>query len=110
MDLYAKYVSEREGNSLITEPWGFIEFRLILPVMRIESIYIVPERRHDGRASALADRVTQIARESGATHLWSQVWTGSLNATESLKAILAYGFIVQGIIGDRIILTKEIGE
>jgi L-amino acid N-acyltransferase YncA len=110
MSLWADYLKEREGNSIIEEPWGFIEYRLALPFMKIESIYVKPEERKAGRASLLADQVTSLAKEQGATHLWSQVWVGALNATASLKAILAYGFTVQGAENGHIILTKELTE
>lgn len=106
--LYAQYIKEREGSSVIEEPWGFIEYRLAPPVMRIESLYILPEYRKTNKGSELANRVTLLAWDAGATHLWAQVWVGALNATDSLKAILAYGFQITAAQNDCIILTKDI--
>ena len=109
MSLWADYIKEREGNDVIEEPFGFIEYSIALPFLRIESIFIAKEQRDNGRGSDLANRVTQIAREASATHLWASVWIGALNATESLKAILAYGFQVTALQNDCIILTRDIG-
>lgn len=110
MNLYEDYIKEREGALIIKEEWGFIEYRITPPALRIEAIYIRPEDRKSGKGSELADRVTQIAKEQNCTLLWAQVWASALNATESLKAILAYGFIVQRAENGVIILTKDIKE
>lgn len=107
--LWVNYVKEREGSSVIEEPWGFIEYKLVHPFMRIETLYVVESQRQNGFGSELADRVADLAREAECTHLWAKVWVGALNATESLKAILAYGFTVNCLDGDCIILTKQIG-
>src|ERR1041385_5104646 len=104
--LYAKYVREREGSSVYEEPDGFIEYRLEGQFMRIESIYVEPHLRKQGKARELCDRIADLAREWGATHLWAQVVLASKCANESLKAVLAYGFTVQIAQNGVIILTK----
>lgn len=109
MSLWADYISEREGNSVIEEDFGFIEFRLSPPVCLIHSLYVRPGDRRSGVGAALADRVAELAKEAGCTLLWSQVVTTTLNATESLKAVLAYGFKVQDAQNGVIVLTKDIG-
>jgi GNAT superfamily N-acetyltransferase len=108
MKLYAQYVKEREGNEIIAESWGFLEYHIALPFLAIDSIFVAPEMRNRGYARMLADRAEDIAREAGASYLWSQVLVKALNATDSLKAILAYGFKVQGAENGCIILTKEL--
>ncbi len=108
--LYAQYVNEREGSRLIEEPWGFVEFKSEPPFMRIEAVFTLPQYRRTKRAWDLCDRVVEVAREEGLTHLWTQVWVNYQGANESLSACLAYGFRVQIAEGGRIILTKEITE
>lgn len=108
MSLWSDCVMEREGNSVIEESWGFVEYRITLPVLRIELFYVSPEVRHPAKTRELLNRVIQIAREAGATHLWSQVQTWTLNATDSLRACLAYGFQVQAAENGAIILIKEV--
>lgn len=108
MSLWSDYIREREGNAVIEEGWGFIEYRLAPPVCLIHSLYISPGERKRGRGSELADLVAEIARREGCTLLWSQVVTATLNATDSLKAILAYGFRVQDAQNGVIVLTKDI--
>jgi GNAT superfamily N-acetyltransferase len=107
MSLWSDYILEREGNAVIEEGWGFIEFRISPPVCMIHSLYVRPVDRKSGRGSELADRVAEIARREGCT-LWSQVVSSMLNATESLKAVLAYGFKVTEAQNGCIILTKDI--
>lgn len=108
MSLWAEYVKEREGHEVIEEPWGFLRYHIAPPLLCIDDLYIQPEYRRGERGSELADRVTRIARESKCTHLWAQVWPHTLNATDSLKAVLAYGFQVTGAQNGAIILLKEI--
>ena len=108
MSLWSDYILEREGNAVIEEGWGFIEFRISPPVCQIHSLYVRPVDRLSGRGSELADRVVEIARREGCTLLWAQVVTTTLNATESLKAILGYGFTVQEAQNGVIVLTKDI--
>ena len=107
--LYARYSSEREGHEFIEEPWGFIEYTISGEICLIHSIYIIPEERLSGKGSELANRVTQIALDKGCKFLWSQVWVSMLNSTDSLLAILGYGFKLAEAANGRIILTKQIG-
>jgi GNAT superfamily N-acetyltransferase len=108
MSLWSEYIREREGHEVIEEGWGFIEYSVAAPVCMIHSIYIREDRRNEGLASQLADRVAEIGRDQGCNLLWSQVWAKALNASSSLRAILAYGFSVREAQGDCIILTKNI--
>ena len=107
--MWADCVREREGNSVIEEDFGFIEYKVVLPFMRIELMWIKPEFRLSGKGRELCDRVTQLGREAGATTLWSEVQVHTFNATESLAAALAYGFQVRVANAGSIILTKDIG-
>ena len=109
MSLWSECIRERQGHEVIEEPWGFIEYHMAPPYCVIDDLYVIPEERLKGLGRDLADRVTQIARDAGATHLWSNIYGNSLNKNETLKANLAYGFLWQGIDGGRIILTKDIG-
>ena len=108
MSLWADYIAEREGSLVIEEEWGFIEFSLSPPVCLIKSLYITPDQRRGKKGSELADRVTQLALDAGCETLWAQVCVAAFNATDSLKAILGYGFTVQRTENGIIILTKDI--
>lgn len=109
MSLLASYIAEREGNLLLEEEWGFIEYRISAPICAIHSIFVRKQDRGQGRARFLADRVTHFALDAGCNVLWSQVDLRALNGNDSLKASLAYGFIAHKADGDVIILTKDIG-
>lgn len=109
MSLYADYVLEREGNSVLETEFGFIEYRIAPPFVRIESLFITKAERGKGRAKLLVERVTQIARDAECTHLWAQVWLGAQGSEESLKTALAMGGVMQSAQNNTIILVKEIG-
>lgn len=107
--LYSDYVNERLRHSLIVEPWGFIQYSINLPVCWIHEIYVRPEFRRADRASGLADKVAEIALNAGCVSLIAQVWTEALTATDALRAILAYGFVVTEASNNTIILAKKLG-
>ena len=106
--LYAKYVKEREGNEVIETPWGFIEYYISLPFLKIEAIYVLPDFRKSHLGSKLADMVASIGRKAGATHMMAQVQRNTLNWQESLAAVKGYGFKVQSDRNNTIMLIKSL--
>lgn len=110
MSHFADYMNERFGHETIEFDSGFVSYSMKTPFCCIEDFYIHPERRRAGEIMKYMNAVLHIAKgNSEITHLWSQVWANAQNATQSLRAALAYGFQVQNAEGGRIILTKEIG-
>jgi GNAT superfamily N-acetyltransferase len=75
----------------------------------IEDIYVRPEARRTGFGSWLADQVTKIALAKGCDRLVGSVDPTAFGATESMKALFAYGFQLHGTDGKLIYLTKQIG-
>lgn len=108
MSLWADYVKEREGHHSIEEEWGFAEFSIQPPSCFVHSVYIRPEDRRKFRGSGLVFRIEQIAKEQGCTHIWTQVWVPANGSTESLRAILPYGFKLHSALDQIIMLNKEI--
>ncbi len=110
VSLWSKCIKERQGHEVIEEPWGFIEYHIELPFCLIDDLYVEPEFRMQGKAKELAERVTQIAKDTkGCTHLWSSIYRNSFNSTDTLRANLAYGFKWFAEENNRIILVKELG-
>jgi ribosomal protein S18 acetylase RimI-like enzyme len=109
MSLWAEYLTEREGKVVIEEEFGFIAYRIPSNgICIVDAIYVSKETRRSGFGSALCDRVAKIAIEAECTQLWSQVQVNTFNATDSLKACLAYGFRLHSLDGTCIVLIKDI--
>jgi hypothetical protein len=109
MELLKAYYKERFGFDSIVDETGFISYTIQPPICVIQDIYTHAPLRKAGKAWAKAEEVTRRAKEAGCTQLWAEVQTRILNPTQSLKAILAYGFSLVESDSTRIILKKEIG-
>lgn len=109
MSLWSDYLNEREGKEVIEHDSGFAVFKLNEDeTCYLEHIYVAPEVRGTGLASELADRVAKRARESGKSVLLGSVMPGATGATHSLKTQLTYGFKLDSIQGNLIVMSKEI--
>lgn len=110
MSHWAEYVKERFNWSAIETDRGTIIYSIRPPYALIHDLFVTQDSRIKKHGTALCDEVARIGKEQGCTHLWSQVAVGSRNATEALKANLAYGFCVTATDDKGIILMKEIGN
>ena len=109
MSLWGEYVAERLNWSVIEDDDSFIAYSLAPPFIRIEDVYVKPEKRRGKKAWILVDKVVAEGRKNpDIKEIWAQVWPGEANDM-SLKACLAYGFRVLDAQAGRIMLTKEIG-
>lgn len=110
MSHWAEYVKERFGWDAIESVDGTIIYSIQPPYACIHDLYVPKEKRMHKVASVLADQVARLGKDKGCTHLWSQVATGSRNASEALAINLAYGLKVTASDTQGIILMKEIGD
>lgn len=108
MSLYADYIKEREGREIVEDEFGFATYRIARQECYIVDIYVSPEHRRSGHAKKYADKITEIARERGCTYLLGTIVPSTNGSTESMKALLAYGFQIHSCKEDMIFLTKEI--
>lgn len=106
--LFAQYIKEREGKEIVETDWGFATFKPMQDWMYIEDIYIKPSERRSGKASFLADRVTEIAKNRGFSKLLGTVKPSATGSTESMKALLGYGFKLISAESDAIYFEKTI--
>lgn len=109
MKMFADYIKERENKDCIYTDKGFATYSFQDGSCYIENIYIKPEFRKTGEASLLADKISQIALENGYDVLTGSVSPLAKGSTESLKALLAYGFGLVSSTNNFIILSKKIG-
>lgn len=109
MSLYSFYLKEREGYEVVEAMGGFASYKILSPdEIYIRDIYVVPSERRKGIASELADLVSDIGKNSHCKYLIGSVCPGAFGATESLKALLAYGFQLYQSKENMIWLRKEL--
>lgn len=111
MSLFGDYIKERQGKEILETGDGFATYYFPNPdTCYIEDIYVRPEARRTGLASKMADQIVQIAKENRCQALIGSVSVAAFGSTESLKALLAYGFELEGLKGELIYLKKDIGS
>lgn len=108
MSLFGQYIQERLNKSIVENDKGFATFYPLHDGMYIEDIYVIPDERHSGEASRLADQVSVIAKEKGMNRLYGSVKPSAKYATAALKVLLAYGFELSEAGPDAVIMRKEI--
>ena len=106
--LYARYIYEREGKSIVEDEHGFATFLFLPEHCYIEDIYVVPDKRKEGIASKYADEIARLAKQKGYSKLLGSVNTKAARPDVSLKTLLAYGFIPISADKDMIYLEKLI--
>jgi ribosomal protein S18 acetylase RimI-like enzyme len=107
MNLWAKYIKEREGYDSLETEHGFATYIISGEDCYIRDIYVDPDFRQTGIASDMADEITKIAKASGCKRLLGSVCPNANGVTTSMKVLLSYGFEFLGV-KDLIYFKKEI--
>lgn len=108
MSLYADYLIEREGKSVLELEHGFAVYQFLGDTCYIVDIYVKPQHRKSGYASIMADKIAKLAKEKGYNKLLGSVDLRANGCTISMKALLGYGFNLKFCDGQTIFLEKEI--
>jgi ribosomal protein S18 acetylase RimI-like enzyme len=106
--LYAKYLKEREDTETYEIEEGFITYSITGEECYIQTIYVMPDFRRLDIATRMADYVTKKAKLAGCTFLSGTVDPTTNGATESMRALLYYGFKLNSLKDGAIILVKKI--
>lgn len=105
---YAAYTKEKDGREVIENENGFIVYEIKDDLCYIADIYVIPEKRRRNVASDFAYSVETIAKEKGVKRVLGSVVPTANGATESLKAMLEYGFKLQSSQINFLWLEKDI--
>lgn len=109
MSMYGDYVRERLGDDIVENATGFATYRYLNGYqVYIVDIYVHPDYRKTGAASALADSIVDLAKIRGCTELLGTVVPTASGSTDSLKVLLGYGMTLQGITDGLIVFRKDI--
>lgn len=108
--LFAKYQQERFGFKTLEMDGGFITYAIKPPEASIEEFYVEPEKRGTRLAKRLADSVFRAAEDMQCLRMWAKVTPGVIGAEHAMRTNLHYGFKLSHILGNDIILVKEIDQ
>jgi ribosomal protein S18 acetylase RimI-like enzyme len=110
MSLYANYIKEKTTDHILESEHGFLTYRYLDEdkSVYIIDLYVMPDFRKIGIASAMADHVVAEAKLRGCTKLLGSVVPSNKYSTDSLKVLLAYGMILESASNDFVIFKKEI--
>lgn len=106
--LYSCYIKEREGFDIVETGDGFVSYQINGDECYVRDIYVVPEKRRERLAQILADNVTDIARKANCKFLSGTIYPSKTGSTESMKALIWYGFKIRASTNDCIVLVKEL--
>jgi hypothetical protein len=108
ISLYAQYVREREGREIIEYPEGFVTYSFEGENCYIQDVFVTKDHRRKNICFDLGDRVSRIAKEKGCKALLGSVVPTAKGSTESLKMLIAYGFMIYSSTNNFILLKKEL--
>lgn len=92
--MWAQYQKELYGRESIINENGLITYQINGDECYIVDIYVRPEARRSTVGTTLANMVTAEAKTKGCKYLSGTVSLAQKKPTESLKALLSYGFQV----------------
>jgi len=90
--MYAEYLKEREGIETLQSDDGFMTYTMTEDALYIVDVYIKPEARRTGAATALEAKAIAIAKEAGRKHLMGSVSFGVAGVDASLKMMVRSGY------------------
>lgn len=108
MSLYSEYIKERQGIDIVECEHGFATYKFVPGGCYIIDIYVRPELRRTGLATELGLKVVEIAKKHKVDTIIGTVSPSTHGSTDSLKALLSWGFELDNCKQDQIVLTKRV--
>ena len=106
MSFYADYLKERTNDLIIENDYGFVVYRrLDETTVFIVDIFVKADSRKEYNGSKLVDLVVEVSQPE---FLKATIVPAAKGSTNSLKAALAYGFLLDSSCNDFIILKKTV--
>jgi GNAT superfamily N-acetyltransferase len=107
--LWAQYQEEMGGARFIEHEWGFVAYFVRDRGIESPHVYVIPERRKEGKARQLLEELEAVAREHKKEYIFGMIKMDSETKTESLIAHLRGGFEPHSTTTDALILRKKVG-
>ena len=91
MSLYADYIKESKGNTVVEDEMGFYEYSLKEECLYVENIYIKDEYRGSKKMFKYMSELAEIAKAYDLPCLTAVVNVLNLNANSVLNYFITYG-------------------
>jgi ribosomal protein S18 acetylase RimI-like enzyme len=92
IDLFAAYVEEREGATLLRHAHGFGIYKPLGDFGYLQDVYVLPEYRQRGVGRDIVAKGLELCRKSNKKALLTTTDATANGASESALAILRSGF------------------
>ena len=106
--MWADYFREREGFETLETEKGLATYRITGEECYIKDIFVPEIHRRSGEAFKIGDLLTEIAKVNGCKFISGSVVPSLKGSSESMMALLKYGFKLHEARPDFIVLVKEI--
>lgn len=106
--LYSRYIKEREDYETIETSYGFATYKITGDSCYLRDLYVSQSRRRTKVATQFCDLIKKIARDAKCKTLMTTVAPSANGASESMKAVLHYGFKIVMSGQDYIIFKMDI--
>lgn len=109
MELYKKYLAERDGASVFYTDDGFVTYSIIPSgECYFSEVYVVPEKRNTKLAWKLWNYVLLMAKLSLCTHIIGSVDVTTRNWQLSEKLMIKLGFVAERVEGNMKFYRKQL--
>lgn len=115
--LFQDYLKELRGEEIIWEnddsiPVGFLTYVIDKTgnELYVRELFVVPEYRRTDVATRLALKAESEARIRGCKILAGTLIKGTRGMTESMGAMLSFGFKIHDWDQNKIVMTKEVSK
>lgn len=107
--MFADYFKEFCDDETLETPTGFAVYRYLdNNRVYIVHIYIIPECRELGAASAIADLIVDTAKKRGCKRILGTVVPSAKHSARSMRVLLNYGMTPFAIDGNMVVFGKDI--
>lgn len=109
LSLYGQYIAERQGRGILETKHGFATFDFINEdTVYIVDLYVIPKKRKSHIAKDIADKICEIAIQSGRKYLLGSVDASAKGAEDSKAVLEAYGMRIHKVVEPMIFYIKQI--
>lgn len=105
-DMYKAYIADGEAAEVVEFDFGFLVLKNVENMLYIETIYVAPEERENGRGREMLAFAERRAIEAGKIGILGSCSPGRKGSTISMKSMFACGFELSGCEKDMIYLVK----
>jgi hypothetical protein len=110
INLYAEYIKEREGLSLLTTESSFLSYKIDKEIALLSDLFVSKEKRKSFECFGIVSCFFDICKEQGAKLVVCQVDRMANSYQDSLATIKRYYFSQFSDDGRFIFLKKEVDE